>query len=124
MLEFQVKKRFKRILYSRAMIVILMIVIVFAIKATWSVYKKQQTSRMNLNRLQLEISELKQREDYIKSGIDRLGTDKGVEEEIRQKFKVVKDGESMSILIDDEQVMATSSSPEKGFWSTIADVFR
>jgi len=123
MLEFQVKKRVKKILYSRAMFVLLLVVIALAGKATWSVYQKEKISRVNLERLQSEISELKGREGYIKSGIDRLGTSRGIEEEIRQKFKVVKDGEAMVILIDDEPTQATSS-PEKGFWSTIVDVFR
>ena len=123
MLEFQVKKRVKKILYSRAMFVVLLVLIALAGKATWGVYQKEKTSRVNLERLQSEISELKGREEYIKSGIDRLGTSRGIEEEIRQKFKVVKDGEAMAILIDDEVSLATSS-PEKGFWSTIVDVFR
>lgn len=123
MLEFQVKKRVKRILYSRVMFVVLLVVIALAGKATWGVYQKEKTSKVYLDRLQGEISELKQREDYIKSGIDRLGTARGIEEEIRQKFKVVKDGEAMAILIDDEAFLA-STSTEKGFWSTIVDVFR
>ena len=123
MLEFQVKKRVKKVLYSRAMFVVLLVVIAFAGKATWSVYQKEKTSQVYLDRLQAEITELKQRQDYIKSGIGKLGTSRGIEEEIRQKFKVVKDGEAMAILIDDESAVATSS-PEKGFWSTIVDVFR
>lgn len=123
MLEFQVKKKVKRILYSRAMFVALLVVIAFAGKATWGVYQKEKTSKVYLDRLQSEIAELKQREDYIKSGIDRLGTARGIEEEIRQKFKVVKGGEAMAILIDDEASII-STSTDKGFWSTIVDVFR
>ncbi len=123
MLEFQVKKRVKKILYSRAMFVVLIVLVVFAGRATWGVYQKEKISQVNLERLQGEIAELKQKEDYIKSGIDRLGTARGVEEEIRQKFKVVKGGEAMAILIDDENAI-TASSTEKGFWSTIVDVFR
>ncbi len=123
MFEFQVKKRVKKILYSRAMFVVLIVLVTLAGRATWSVYQKEKISQVNLDRLQVEISELRGREEYIKSGIDRLGTSRGIEEEIRQKFKVVKDGEAMVILIDDEISLPTSS-PEKGFWSTIVDVFR
>jgi cell division protein FtsB len=123
MLEFQVKKRVKKILYSRAMFVVILAAIVLAGRATWSVYQKEKISQLNLHRLQGEIAELKQKEDYIKSGINRLGTARGIEEEIRQKFKVVKGGEAMAILIDDETAI-TATSTEKGFWSTIVDVFR
>ncbi len=123
MLEFQVKKRVKKILYSRAMFVVLIVLVALAGRATWGVYQKEKISQLNLDRLQAEITELKGREEYITSGIDRLGTDRGIEEEIRQKFKVVKDGEVMAILMDDEMAI-TASSTEKGFWSTVVDVFR
>ena len=60
----------------------------------------------------------------MKTEIERLSTERGVDEEIRTKFRVVKEGEGMIVLVDSPDVSSTSSQNNaKSFWSKILDWF-
>ena len=112
MLEFQKKKRIRKILYSPIVLLLLAIIFVLLFRGTWGVYKK-------------EIDKLISRQNSLTSSLDYLKTDQGVEGEIRSKFRAVKEGEKVSVIVDDQKSDSTStaSSTEEGFWSKFFNWF-
>ncbi len=117
MLEFQQKKKVRKILYSPVVLMILAIVFVILAHALWGVYQKVQISATNLEREQIEFDKLSSREKSLASSIDYLKTDQGVESEIRSKFKLVKDGEKVAVIVDDKPNIATSTATTThSFW--------
>lgn len=123
MREFEQKKKLRKILYSRTVIFILCIVVVFLSQATWKVYKKEKITRDNLNQIADEYKKLEARESSIKSSVDFLQTDKGVESEIRSKFRAVKPGEQVAIIINDEVKKEIPPMPPETFWMKIKKFF-
>ena len=127
MLEFQEKKKLRNILYSKITLIAIFVVLVFVVRATFSIYHKQKVSGENLSKAREEIAELEKREKMLNSEIDRLKTDKGTEEEIRKKFMVGKAGEQVIVIVDDNKTNkngADANDKKKSIWVKFLDLFR
>ncbi|MEO8638081.1 MAG: septum formation initiator family protein [Candidatus Taylorbacteria bacterium] len=103
MKEFKKKKKLKSILYSRVSIVLLLILFFFIARSTYEVWGKQSESQGKKNQAQTELEKLKARQEELSGEISRLKTPEGIEEEIREKFKMAKENENMAIIVDTEE---------------------
>lgn len=115
MREFQAKKKVRRVLYSKGVIALMLIVFVFLANATWSVFKKERASAANVIQAKREYDKLNERNVTLNSEIKRLSTNEGIEEEIRSKYSVSKPGEHMLVIVDNATTTA-STTPEKTSW--------
>lgn len=109
--EFKRKRTIDRIIYSPVSLIILVIILAFSVRATWAVHVKEQMSRDSLDQSQRELDKIAAREQSLNQAIAYLSTPQGVETEIRKKFRVVKDGESVAVIVDDASGTATTSVP-------------
>jgi len=122
MLEFQEKRKIKRLVYSKITLVILIILIILMFKMVWEVYEKECLTKENLTKTSNSLKGLQVREKMLSSGIDKLETDTGIEQEIREKYGLVKPGEEVIIVVDKGD--STSSLPissRTGFWQKVKD---
>jgi cell division protein FtsB len=125
MFDFEEKRRLKRIFYSRPAIVVLALLVLFSGKALWNVHQKYVTSRENAERVAKERDELLKREEFLKSEVERLQSDRGIEEELRQKFSVVRDGEEVAVIVDEPAPPAVPApEPKKSLWQRFLGWFR
>jgi cell division protein FtsB len=125
MLEFQEKRKIKKMIYSRLSVVLLLLVLLFVLKGVWGVYEKERLTRENLSRVQTELERLRERELYLSTGIERLKTPKGTEEEIRRKYGLVKPGEQVIVIVDEfnQSRQDRLIYPEKSLWDKIMEFF-
>ncbi len=120
MFDFQKKKRIRKIIYSPFFLILLGIVFFLIVKGVWNIYKKNTLSLENLKQEQTERDKLVSRQANLAASIDYLKTDQGIESEIRSKFRAVKEGESVTVIIDKSvptNVQATTT--EKSFWQRL-----
>jgi len=118
------KKRYERMLYSRPMAVFLIVLIFFLSRAVIGVYEKAQSTSENMEVAHEELITLQERGDLLEDKLSTLGTPKGVEAEIRDKFNVIKEGESVIMLIDsDVEEVGDSESTKRSFWQKIKGIF-
>ncbi len=87
-------------MYSKPMLIALAVVIVFIARGVFGVSQKYKESKQNLEKVALEQASLDKRQQSLQSENYRLETDRGIEEEIRSKFQVVKPGEQVAIIVD------------------------
>ena len=71
-----------------------------------------------------ELGKLKAREDNLTAQVERLSTPEGIEESIREKFRVVKEGEGLIVIVNDKTDLdqdkgATPSQKIKSFFKRI-----
>ena len=92
MIDFQQKRKINKIMYSKISLVILLILVIFIGKSAWDIYQKYRLSANNYKEIKNDYESLKSRKDMLESGINRLQTENGIEEEIRDKFNVAKIG--------------------------------
>jgi cell division protein FtsB len=102
MLQFQKKKKIKNMIYSKLALVLILFILFLFVKATASFYQKEVESQHRKEQAENELAELQKRKDSLEHKIKRLDSSVGVEEELRQRFDLVKDGEQ-TILIGDEK---------------------
>lgn len=115
MYEFKRKRSVDRIIYSPVSLIILVVILGFSVRATWDVYEKERTSRDSLALSQRELDKIAAREQTLNQAIAYLSTQQGVETEIRKKFRVVKEGEEVAVILDDASgTVATSTTASRG----------
>jgi cell division protein FtsB len=124
MIEFEYKKKIKKRLYSKTVLLILFIIIIFLAQSTWSVYKKSSLSRQNMEKAKGDLMRLQNRHSTLSVEIEKLQTEQGIEEEIRNKYRLVKEGESVAVIIDgeDDNVEIVPPPPD-GFWTKTKSFF-
>jgi len=112
--RFQRKIGFREVLFSRATLVILIIISVLLLFSLLNIVKKNKETVKNKELALTEIEELKQKEIDLQSAIGDLKTERGLEENIREKFRVVKEGEELIIIVDDENINQSLEQTEDG----------
>ena len=109
---------------SRPILVLLgVLVLIFA----WSVFGfmgKMQTTRENRKIAEEKLIKLQKQKEKLSSDIAKLNTDEGVEESIRARFGLVKEGEGMIVIVDDENPLEVEKQEEGGFFSFFTNLFK
>lgn len=82
----------------------------------------ESESLMNISKQR--VDNLRSRNDDLDYKISRLDTEVGVEEEIRSKFSVTKDNESMVVVVPDQSVASSSVEKEESFWTKLINIFK
>ena len=123
MLDFQQKRKVRAVMYHKATLICLALILLFVIHSTWVVYKKKKTSEEIKSVSLRNVTELQTREKELESRIERLQTEPGIEEEIRSKFTVAKAGENMVIVVDDDSQNTSTTSQKLSFWQKIWNIF-
>jgi cell division protein FtsB len=124
MLEFQKKRKIRRILYSPLSLLVLAVIAVVFVKGAWNVYQKEAASGDYLAQAQAQFAKVNATDQDLSQSVAALQTQQGIEADIRQKFRVVKPGEQIAVIVDDNASGSDSvatSSP--GIWASIAHFF-
>lgn len=125
MRNFQKKKGLKEIMRTKpALVFLAIVVVVFAWSAIGLVGKAMETAR-NKNIALNKITELQHQKEKLTSDIEKLNTDRGIEESIREKFGWAKEGEKMIMVIDDKNPPVIDENVDKkGFFSFLKNLFK
>lgn len=114
-------------MYSPLSLIILFLILIFVGKGFFGVYQKYSFSKDALAKSESELAVLKEKKDNIDQKIKNLETETGIEQEIRAKFDVAKEGERLVVIVDDKKE-ETIVEEEKGifgnFFTTIKGWFQ
>ncbi len=100
MIDFQQKRKIKKVFYSRFILASLFILVFFVGLQVYNIFEKQRLSKDSLLSVYEEYEGLVKRERMLISEIERLKTKDGIEEEIRNKFDVARPGEHVVVVVD------------------------
>jgi cell division protein FtsB len=124
MRNFQQNRGVNNVLHSRPVLLVLFILLLFFIWGVFSFIIKMETTRENRKIAENKLIELKKDKEKLSADIARLGTGDGVEESIREKFALVKEGEGVIVVIEDKSITTENLNTKKGFFAHILDWFR
>ena len=121
MREFQEKRKFKKIIYSGWLLMILGIIFLALVFSTVKVYKKSRISAKKSEEIKEEIIKLEKRNAELVAEATRLESESGKEGEIRKRFDVAKPGEKILVIIDknSEDVKINGEDAKAGFFYRI-----
>lgn len=121
MLEFQKKRKIRNVFYSKLVLVVILVFLFIFIKATWKFYDKANESRHRKENVEHEMAELVQRKTELEQEIAHLDSSVGMEEELRTRFDLVKEGEETILLVDENKDATASeaTTTKDGFWHNL-----
>jgi hypothetical protein len=99
-------------------------VLVFAWSVIGLLGKMQETIKNNKTTAE-KIEELQEAKANLSLDIDKLETDKGKEESIREKFGWAKEGEEIIVVVEDNSSPLEEKEQEPGgFWNFLKNLFK
>ncbi len=117
MKKFESKRQLKSRLYSRTTVTLLFLLILLLAKGVFAIYVKSRDSALMRDAAYVKLEEIKNRKKIISGEVTNLNIDQGIEREIREKFNVVKPGEKVVLIVDDEAL--PEIEPKKRFFSSL-----
>lgn len=124
MLDFQQKRKLRAFIYNKITLSIFFVVVLILLFSTFNVWRKKVESQKLTEASELKVSELEARKVFIDDQIVKLNTEEGVEEEIRSKFSVAKEGERVVVVVNDNTEDDTKIETDKSLWQKFLDLFR
>lgn len=116
------RAHWKRYLASPVALIFLLLVLFVLARATFRLTAKADSGEVRLAQAQAEYQKLEQRKADLSIKVEKLSTTEGLESEIRAKYRAVKDGESVAVIIDEEHSAAAlnaSSTVKVGFFRRV-----
>lgn len=105
---------------SLPVFIIAILAFVFMIKVSWSMYEKAILSKDKLAQAEAALNDINSRKNELQKKVSFLSTDQGVQSEARTKFRLAEEGESVAVIIGDEQskktVSTTTIERKKSLW--------
>ena len=115
-----IPKKKRSWIYSPIITVVLTIGMIWGARVVIGIYMKNREAVALKNQSNQELLQLKEKETQLRGKIEFLSTDRGLEEEVRNRYRAVKPGEQLVIIIDDPQTTNQSDQVKnKTFWQKI-----
>jgi cell division protein FtsB len=115
----------KRYMSSPLALILSIILLIFVAKASFGINQKSAMSASRLAQAQTEFNKLKSRQDDLSNKVGHLSSDGGLESEIRSKYRAIKEGESVAVIVDDVKapssttITASVVDTKQSFWSRV-----
>jgi cell division protein FtsB len=101
MFDFHEKRKIRSVLYSRPVIFVILLITILLSISTYNRYVVAKDMEAKLEARRGELDELERRAKAIESKVEYLKDERGVEEELRNRFDAVREGEQVVILLDE-----------------------
>lgn len=130
MKRFQKKRKTNNWLYSKLTILVLAFFVFVLSQGSVEVYEKARESLDRKNESIAALQKLEVRKEHLESEVYRLNSDVGVEEELRKRFSLSKEGEKVIVIVDEgnEAENATNSdnivTKEDDFLANMANLIK
>ncbi len=103
MLDIRQRSMFRRALYAKPTIIMIALLTAFVTHGAWGMFQKSTEAALRADDANARLGELRSRSDELTTDIKLLSSERGVEEEIRDRFMVAKEGENVMIVTDPEE---------------------
>ena len=122
MIPFQERKKIRKVLYSKFTLAVLSGLLFVVIGGAWQIYQKAMVARAERDITARGFADLQSRTKELETSIARLKSNKGIEEEIRQKYTVARDGEEIVIVVDENVKKSENRKvvTDESFWQRLA----
>ncbi len=114
MFDFHEKRKIQRFLFSKPIIGLIFfaaLLLSFSVHSRYVVSKEMQAK---LDARYAELEALTERAETLRAKVEYLEDERGVEEELRSRFDVAKEGEQVIILLDAHEDEVEKESGAEG----------
>jgi cell division protein FtsB len=100
---------------SPVLAVFLVVVLCWGLFVVYRMYVKNREAVALRNQFQDELDTLNQKQEELSGKINNLSTDRGLEAEVRNRYRVIRPGEQLVIVVDDA-AQGSKTLPENPSW--------
>lgn len=122
------KKRRQETIKRRVILLVLVILVVLLSRSTWGVFEKNRRAGDSRSEQLKQLQDLTKRRDELQAQVDRLDTDRGLEEALRTSFPVAADGEGVVVVTEEvskeEKEAAVLETKNPSFFQRIKNFFQ
>lgn len=119
MKEYQQKYMVRTLLYSRVTIVILFLLIIFLLRSIMDLNDKRIGVTKLRNDSQIERTDLENKVQAAQDKNNEIATPRGFEAYVRSTYPVVKDGEGVIVIYDDNKNPVSSVREDMNVWEKL-----
>lgn len=103
MFDFYEKRKIRSLLYSKIVIAGILLLALWLGISTHErfVVEREMYERRTVKEVELEM--LNERAADLKEKVEHLENNRGIEEELRNRFDVAKEGEQVIVIVDDDE---------------------
>ncbi len=103
MFDFHEKRKIRSFLYSKVVVGVLFLATFLLSISVYDRYTVASDMKEKLEQKRSSLDELKERAAALESKVEYLENERGIEEELRNRFDVAREGEQVIILLDAER---------------------
>ena len=100
MFDFHEKRKIMSVLYSKAVIFVLIFITILMSVSVYNRFIVSQEMKEKLEAKRVELAELETRAQVLDAKVKYLEDERGIEEELRNRFDVAKEGEQVVVLLE------------------------
>ena len=116
MRHFQQNRKTRNIIYSKPVLIFLGILVLLFSFGVVRFATKMVTTRENKKIAEDKVAKLEMEKIKLSSDIDKLKTEEGKEETIRDKFGLAKEGEGVIVIVEDKNAPEAENAEKDGFF--------
>lgn len=118
-------RRWVNLLQSKPVLVFLGILLLVSAWSIVGFLGKMEETKKNKKMAEEKVAELEQSKLKLEADINKLETDRGVEEVLREDFGMAKEGEGLIVVVDeDPSKQKTEDKMPGGFMSFFKNLFK
>lgn len=109
-----------------AVVFLLFLLAALAVYSVLGMYGKYRRAAAARNLAETEQRELAAKHESLAESTERLSTERGQEEELRSRYRAVRPGEELIVIVDDGESASIESEKESWLaraWNTIQGLF-
>lgn len=104
-------------------VVLIFLIALFSYSAVGT-YKKSRLAKTKTEQVEAELQRLQKQEEGLRSSLEDMNTDYGLEKALREKFGIVREGETSIIIIEPEEDSVPDETDEnKGIFHFLREIF-
>lgn len=97
-------------MHNPLVMIVAVVLLFFLARAAWNMHRSAATVSTKLAQADAELDKLQSEQQNLSSKIDDLSSPSGIESELRTKYRAVKEGESVAVIVSDDSGASASSS--------------
>ena len=109
--------------YSPLVAVALVVVVILSGLSVVRAYLKQHDALEMKNQYVKELQQVNDKQADLSHKIDTLSTERGLEAEVRERYRVVRPGEQLVIVVDNKPADAAGTSQKPSFLKKLRGIF-
>ena len=117
MRDFQQKKRWRNIVESRPVLIFFGLLLLFFAWGVIGLMGKMKMTIENRKIAENKFADLQKKKESFSADVAKLNSQSGIEESIRERFPVVKEGEGLIVVVDEKEKSEEQKNEDEGFFS-------